>query len=460
VGINGKTEIDYNLKLLRPVIHFCRHLGISVVAYLDDFLWADDHRTIDQLVTFVRKLMSLLGFAVSDKKSEWTPTQSLQFLGLLVNTEAYEFGVPHDKVTRIITRVTDLLAAIERGARIPVKQLATVCGHLISCRLAIAPARIYTRALYAMVNQAAHWNERMHLSAAAMEELKFWKSELPNFTSLGMIPAGFTTRLFCDASDDGWGAHCHNASAFGYFEPDDCAPHTSSTYRELLGLLYAIQSPNIAYNISGQKVMFTLDSSAAVHNLLKGGGPKPDLSRLVKAVWKECVSLNSDAGAEWISRNKNEYADFLSKYRDRADWRLHRSVFEYLDTLWGPHTIDRFAASHNTHCDRFNSRYTDPGAEAIDAFRQNWSGENNYCNPDFNDIARVVEHARRHRADITLVFPGWKAQSWYGPLIASAFAIVALPEFHDTFSPGPRSSASAIHAPNWPVFAARLCFDV
>jgi hypothetical protein len=71
-------------KLLRQVINFCRAHNVSVVAYLDDFLWADKEPNILKLVVFARTVLTALGFAVSDKKSEWTPKQILQFLGLLV----------------------------------------------------------------------------------------------------------------------------------------------------------------------------------------------------------------------------------------------------------------------------------------------------------------------------------------------------------------------------------------
>ena len=446
-------------KVLRPVIGYCRSVGISVIAYLDDFLWADGKSNIHSLVEFARALLSHLGFTVSDKKSEWTPTQILQFLGLLINSESYTFAVPKEKLSRVVGAVSALLEKHSNRSKISAKDVAGICGHILSIRLAVAPARIYTRALYSVLNTAPHWYASVQLSDAAVDELQFWKSQLPNFSSHAMIPAQFTIRLHCDASDDGWGAHCLDASAFGYFEYDQCSPLTSSTYRELRGLLFAIRTPEIAGAIRGQKVMFVLDSLAGVYNLLKGGGPKEDLSLLVKSIWRECVSLGADASAEWVSRNDNEYADYLSKYRDRSDWRINPDLFARIDNRWGPHSVDRFASSHNAHCDRFNSRYYDPGAEASDAFNQDWSGENNFCNPDFNDIGRVLEHARRHRADITLVFPAWPSALWYNTVLACASEVVRLPAFRHTFLPGPRSARTVLTAPDWPVSVARLLFS-
>ena len=42
--------------------------------------------------------------------------------------------------------------------------------------------------------------------------------------------------------------------------------------------------------------------------------------------------------------------------------------FHRIDLVWGPHSIDRFANHLNAKLPRFNSRFSNPGAEGIDAF--------------------------------------------------------------------------------------------
>ena len=56
---------------------------------------------------------------------------------------------------------------------------------------------------------------------------------------------------------------------------------------------------------------------------------------------------------------------------------MHDDVFKQLDQLCGPHSIDRFASSYNAKLSKFNSRFLHPGTEAVDAFTQDWSSENN-----------------------------------------------------------------------------------
>ena len=96
---------------------------------------------------------------------------------------------------------------------------------------------------------------------------------------------------------------------------------------------------------------------------------------------------------------------------------LTKSFF-HLEELWGPHSVDRFACSYNAKLPRFNSRFLQPGTEAVDAFSQDWSSDNNWLVPPTALIGRVLNHMRDCKAVGTLIVPIWKsAQFW--PLLCS-----------------------------------------
>jgi hypothetical protein len=446
-------------KTLRPLVRFCRSIGISMIAYLDDFLWSAEAEDVDKLVAFVRALLERMGFTVSEKKSHWSPSQLLLFLGLLVNSDEYTFEVPPERLQKLSATIAALLTAARGRAPVPVRLVAKVCGHLLSLRLAVSPARIFSRALYGALASASSWSDKVTLSAEAMDELEFWASSLCLYKKKPIVRSPSSLFLHSDASDDGWGAHLADATeAFGLFPPALRAPLTSSTHRELLGLLCALRSPSIFTPLKNSRVTFVLDSLASVYNLNKGGGPVPELSALVKQIWLECARWGIDATAEWISRDRNERADQLSKFRDTADWALHPSLFAAVDQLWGPHTVDRFASAHNAHCRRFNSRYYDAAAEAVDAFALSWRGENNYAFPPFDMIAQTLAHAQRDFADLTLIFPFWPAQPWFNRVMAEASALHFFSPACPPLLPGPRS-ASLAKPPDWPVCAARFLFS-
>ena len=96
-----------------------------------------------------------------------------------------------------------------------------------------------------------------------------------------------------------------------------------------------------------------------------------------------------------------------SRLVDHDDWRLNLVVFKWLDELWGPHTVDRFADHVNAHIPRFNSRFWVPGSEAVDTFTCDWSMENNWWCPPVYLIPRVLRYAKNTKAKGTLITPQW-----------------------------------------------------
>ena len=93
---------------------------------------------------------------------------------------------------------------------------------------------------------------------------------------------------------------------------------------------------------------------------------------------------------EWVPRELNVRADFLSRVIDLNDWMLNPEVFGQLDIACGPHTVDRFASFQNCQLPRFNSRCWNPGSEAVDAFTVNWADELNLWCPPIALIPRVI----------------------------------------------------------------------
>ena len=67
--------------------------------------------------------------------------------------------------------------------------------------------------------------------------------------------------------------------------------------------------------------------------------------------------------------------------------------FHRIDLVWVPHSIDRFANHLNAKLPRFNSRFSNPGAEGIDAFVMDWAGENNCLSARLPYFARVASYA-------------------------------------------------------------------
>ena len=136
---------------------------------------------------------------------------------------------------------------------------------------------------------------------------------------------------------------------------------------------------------------------------------------LIALVARLCVLLLEP---EWIPREKNKLANYVSCIVDYDDWQLDPSVFTALNVLWGPHSVDRFASSHNTQLVRLNSRFASTGTEAVDTFTVDWQGENKWWCPPLSLVPRVIRHMETCKAHWTLVFPCWESAPFW-PLLWS-----------------------------------------
>ena len=79
---------------------------------------------------------------------------------------------------------------------------------------------------------------------------------------------------------------------------------------------------------------------------VSGGSLNPDLQRLALHL----LDLQFSLTFVWVPRDLNVRAEYLSHVSEMRHhhYRLLEEWFAYLDRLWGPHTVDKFAstASH------------------------------------------------------------------------------------------------------------------
>ena len=142
---------------------------------------------------------------------------------------------------------------------------------------------------------------------------------------------------------------------------------------------------------------------------------KPDLEITHQGQCAHQVSLNlADPDFQGVTRFLSQ--GLLSRIIDFDNYTINDDVFQILDVRWGPHTIDGFACSYNAKLSRFNSRFYQPGTEAVDAFLQDWEFEKNWLLPPVFQIARVVDHLRLCNAEDTVVIPMWKSSYFWALL--------------------------------------------
>lgn len=167
-----------------------------------------------------------------------------------------------------------------------------------------------------------------------------------------------------------------------------------------------------APNLQGKRVAWFTDSTSVV-SIVHNGSKVVELQSLALSIFNVCVLSGISLEMKWIPWSLNCEADLLSRTVDFDDYTLNDDVFHVLDCKWGPLTVDRFSCSYNAKLLRYNSRFYQPGAEAVDAFTQNWECENNWILPPLSQISRVIAHMRSCNAEGTLVIPLWKSSYFW-----------------------------------------------
>lgn len=173
--------------------------------------------------------------------------------------------------------------------------------------------------------------------------------------------------------------------------------------------------------IKGHKVRWYTDSQNCVR-IVECGSTQSELHDLALEISYICSTNGILLNTVWIPRDLNTQADALSKLCDYEDWGVTEEFFEFLDKLWGPHSVDRFANHYNAKVKRFNSLTWVPGTETVDAFSEHWQGENNWLVPPVRLIPSVINHIHICKAQCTLIAPFWPSQAYY-PMIFSGNSI-------------------------------------
>ena len=134
----GLTSAPYVFtKLLRPVASLFRQAGLRILVYLDDWLLlASDPDLLKDQGEHVSSNLQSLGFLLNHKKCIMVPTQSIEFLGFIIDSRRMTLSLPAVKVDKIHKECRHILNLSEVTGR----QLSHIIGLMTSVLPAIHPA--------------------------------------------------------------------------------------------------------------------------------------------------------------------------------------------------------------------------------------------------------------------------------------------------------------------------------
>lgn len=446
-------------KTMRPVVAALRHRGLRMIEYIDEFASTapgpapSSSAAATATRLWVLDFFASLGIAVHPTKGAVCGTTALPLLGFVVETERRLILLPPKRLDAIVSAAKALSSAANKnGRRVPFKALQRFTGKGVACTPAIPAARLNLRRLYA-AQRGQMTHRYVRLCHGALRDLKWWRS-LTTSRDVGraLWPASLGL-LTTDASPWGWGGTWNNlVPAQGFFAAGYLPLHIN--VKEVAAVRLSIEAFYRHFPLSGGELDLLIDNKVAMHVINACSTRSPALAAELRQLYVLCRTLGLSIRASWIPSLANIWADKLSRDRDGTDWRLAAPLFRRLDSLFGVHEVDLFAASNNTHCARFYSFPASPGCDAINALDQSWAVGNLYANPPFSLIPLALNKIVADCATVTLILPIWQAQPWWAETVARANQAYLLPRSAGLFNPGRKQLPTP--EPHWRAGAFRL----
>ena len=275
---------------------------------------------------------------------------------------------------------------------------------------------------------------RFQFFPQCLDEVNFWLDNCVKLNCKKLFEYSQPVVIICtDASDFACGGHAHfvDKEEFDLFYQAFSSMESTldSNGREMLAILYALRSFKAL--VRGKVVKLYTDNKNASIISMKGS-MSLRLQRQALKIFQFCAMNNVTVEIEWIPRSLNEYADSLSRVVDFDDWSVSTVFFDYIASLFGSFTVDRFASHYSAKCARFYSKFWCPSSEGVDAFSVGWAGENNWLVPPVYLISRTIFHLEVCGARGVLVVPNWPSAVFWPilfPLGGHRASIVQCIEF-------------------------------
>ena len=416
-------------KILMPVLAYAHVHGVKLHMYLDDWLINPDSKEQCLKDTkFMLDLCEKLGIVINHEKSDLIPSQSLVYLGILIDTKKGTARPSDKRLEKWRILVEGVLAISAPRAY----QWLSVLGHLVSLEKLVPYGRLRIRPLQWQLRQ--HWSQAtqslQHQIPWDLESrlaLQWWvdPTNITRGVPLGTVEIDHY--LFTDSSTRGWGAHMEQHVASGKWTQSQRLSHIN------LLELRAVWLGLLAFKdiLSQSNVAIMCDNTSTIAYLKNQGGTRSQLMcdlALQVGLWAEKQGITMIP--KHIPGHLNVLADSLSRENQvvKTEWSLSQSVADKLFHCWGRPHVDLFALSKNTKLPTFMSPIPETDSWKVDSLVQSWSNLYAYAYPPTSLIRASLNKIVRDKAELILIAPLWPNQEWFPDLLSLAIDNpVALP---------------------------------
>ena len=294
--------------------------GKDLVNYLDDYFFAAIMKLLcdNQVQTFLDVCRDI-GFPVSMEKTVWG-SDTLVFLGLLIDMINQVVCIPQDKVNKALTQIEYFLDRTHK--KTTVERAQEICGLLNFLCKCVIPGRAFVTRLYSMQGK---YGMKPHHHVRITEEnrldLTVWKIFLQHpkvycrpFMDFAMLSAD-EVNMYSDASGNsvlGFSAICQNSFLWGKWDTTFINIHKPSIqYLELYALTAGVLT--WVHRFKNRKIRLFVDNDAVKFMINSSSSKCKNCMILMRLITIECLINNVRLYAKHITSEDNGPSDALSR---------------------------------------------------------------------------------------------------------------------------------------------------
>ena len=407
-------------KLLRPDVSLLRQQGVKLHVYLDDWLIRADTPEEAQLHSQTTiKVLQFLGWIINFEKSDLTPSQDFQFIGMQFNTRRFTVA----PLPKMRVKVQSVHQHWMANPNITARDLHRLLGILVFMASLVRRGRLRLRpvqwwAATAWCQRTGNWSDRIQVPQWVLSEVAWWSSPAV-LQGLPLAARETEMTLFTDASSSGWGAQLGSHSTQGQWSASQRLCHVNVL--EMQAVIYAVRDflPHLRYRV----VRLMCDNAVTVAYIKNEGGTRSHtLMQMTIRLLKWCDSKAITLVPVHLPGVRNIQTDSLSRVGQTltTEWTMAMESLRPVFAKWGEPQIDMFATFPNRRLVKFVSPYPDPRAEWTDAMSMPWDKERGLLHvfPPFKMVPQVLQKiAQSPGLQVILIALLQPAASWFPELM-------------------------------------------
>ena len=390
-------------KLMKPAYSTLRCQGFENVGYIDDtYLKGSTFHACETNVSSTVKLFTDLGLTLNMAKSVLIPSQSITFLGFVLNSAQMTVALTPSKAMKVKSKAVELL----HNQSPTIRTVSEMIGLMVASFPGVMYGPLYYRQLEIEKVVALKQNQGNFEASMILSDMAI--------ASNTAVRSNCQLIVYSDASLTGWGGVFNSITTGGQWTEDESQNHIN--YLEILACFLTLKA--FCSQIKNCHLKTMIDNTTAVSYINSMGGRSLTCNQITRELWVWCASHGIWLSAAHIPGKENVLADKESRKKDSdTEWKLNPELFSRIATLWGPVSINLFASRLNYQLKPFVSWRPDPEAMAIDAFSLDWRGLCFYAFPPFSLINRVLQKVEQDQSQGIIIVPMWTTQVWFPRLL-------------------------------------------